>query len=253
MLKLAASFLLFFALLYAGACAYLFVNQRAFLYLPTAETRIPGVQSLNLATAGASLKIWRIGSGEPAVIYFGGNAEDVAFNIPQFTEFFRERSVYLVNYRGYGGSTGKPTEAHLFADALAVYDAVRAQHQSISVIGRSLGSGVAVYLASVRPVAKLVLITPYDSILNIARRNFPTFPVSLLLQDKFESAARAGAISAPTLVMLAHHDEVIPRANSEALIAALSQAPVKVEVISNSDHNSISADGRYWKRVQEFL
>lgn len=254
MLKLVGSLLAFVLLLYAGACVYLYVNQRAFLYFPTPAVHLPDTHSFALQAQGETLKIWRIGQGGNALIYFGGNAEDVAQNIPQFAAMFARHTVYLVNYRGYGGSTGKPTEAGFFQDAIVLYDALRAQHREITVIGRSLGSGVALFLASVREVHKLVLVTPYDSIARIAQRSFPAFPISVLLTDKFDSSSRAAAIQAPTLVMLAEVDLVIPRANSEALIAALINAPaVSVDVVPATDHNSISTDSRYWKRLREFL
>src|SRR5580692_7402038 len=199
-MKVAASLLAIAVMLYAGACAYLFFNQRALLYYPTPETTVTGADRVSIQSGGETLRLWHIGwagSGGNAVIYFGGNAEDVAQNVPLFRTVFPHSDVYLVNYRGYGGSTGMPSEAALFADALAVFDYVQARHSAVSLIGRSLGSGVAVYVAARREIGRLVLVTPYDSIENVARRAYPAFPVSLLLRDKYASASRIAGVKAP--------------------------------------------------------
>jgi len=156
-------------------------------------------------------------SGPNALLYFGGNAEDVSYSLPSLSTAFPDHAVYLLHYRGYGGSSGKPSEAALFADALALFDRVSTDHQNIAVVGRSLGSGVAVHLASLRPVARLVLVTPYDSLQELAARQFPYLPVRWLLLDKFESWRYAEHITVPTLVIAAEHDEVIPRMSTEAL------------------------------------
>lgn len=257
MIKFAAFLIVLVIALYAGGCGYLYAYQRAFLYYPTPEFHAPTLPAIRLQTGEQTLKIWRVGSGDKAIIYFGGNAEDVAQNMPQFAATaFADHTVYLVNYRGFGGSSGKPSEAALFQDALAVHDFAAARHRQVTVIGRSLGSGVAVFLASSRKLDKLVLITPYDSIERLAKRNFPLFPVGQLLQDKYDSVSRAPGIRVPTLVFVAEHDEVIPRTHTEALVAALRLAPqasVKVEVLADTTHNSIGASARYWRLLQEFL
>ncbi len=251
---LAATLLSLSVLFYVGACAYLYFGQRALLYFPTPDVDVSNATVIALESDGATLRIWQLGpASENAVIYFGGNAEDVSQNIPSFIQAFPERSVYLVNYRGYGGSTGVPTEAGLFTDALAVFDFVQAKHTSVAVVGRSLGSGVAVYLATARDVKKLVLVTPYDSIENIARKQFPLFPISLLLQDKFTSSLRAKSITIPTRLILAENDEVIPRESSVALAAAFPPATATVNVVTGATHNSIGMSDDYWMLLRQFL
>jgi fermentation-respiration switch protein FrsA (DUF1100 family) len=241
MLKLASSILTFVVVLYVCACAYLYFNQRALLYFPTPEVTAQDAESISVKSEDETLRIWRVGAtGKDAVIFFGGNAQDVAEKIPLFRKAMSDKTIYLVNYRGFGGSTGSPSETGLLKDAETVFDFVSAKHARVSVIGQSLGSGVAVYLASVRKFEKLVLITPYDSIESVAKVRFPSFlPISLLLKDKFVSVARAASIAIPTMVMLAEADEVIPRANSEALIAAFRLSRPVVEIIAGTEHNSI--------------
>lgn len=141
-----------------------------------------------------------------------------------FSVAFPDTSIYLMHYRGYGGSSGNPTEKALFTDALSLFDEVRTEHSEIDVIGRSLGSGVAVYLASQRPVARLVLVTPYDSVLDIAALQFAYFPLKWLLRDKFESWRFAPQVTAATTIIAAEHDEIIPRASTELLRSHFTHA-----------------------------
>ncbi len=254
MVRLAAALIAVVAALYLGACGYLYLNQRALLYYPTPAVNAPGAARLSLPSDGETLRIWRVGPAQGnALIYFGGNAQDVSRLIPVFRQAFPNRPVYLVNYRGYGGSSGTPSEAALYRDAIAVFDYVRGEHENVAVIGQSLGSGVAVFLANVRHIAKLVLITPYDSIETVAKNSFPQFPVSLLLKDKFPSASRAAGVRSPTLILLAEHDEVIPRASSEALIASFRWLQPVVEVLHGTTHNSACAADACLQRLAEFL
>jgi len=102
---------------YAGICATLYLQQRSMLYFPTPESKSTRAQALSIATDGAVLKVWRLpGASDRALIYFGGNGDDVAANIAPFARAFPGVTIYLVNYRGYGGSTGTPSEAALLAD-----------------------------------------------------------------------------------------------------------------------------------------
>ena len=119
-----------------GGCT-LYLLQDRLLYRPTPEVARPGVPSVTLDRGTAVLKVWQLhAAARPALIYFGGNAEDVGANIPDFDAAFADRAVYLVNYRGYGGSTGRPSEAALIGDAEAVYDFVSRRHEPIAVMGR---------------------------------------------------------------------------------------------------------------------
>ena len=242
-------------LVYLLACAYLYLNQRSMLFfrgnaMPTPEP----ASVITLQNAGAHLKIWQIHPQQAdAIIYFGGNAENVGDSIAAFARHFAQHSVYLANYRGYAGSSGDPTEAALFEDALALFDRVSSGHRKVLVIGRSLGSGVALYLATQRKIDQLVLVTPYDSVEKVASNMFPVFPVRLLLKDKFNSMPRAQQIHIPTLMLLAEQDSVVPHHHSQRLFAALSSASKTSQVFPLTDHNSIIADASYWRRLQQFF
>jgi len=246
--------LAFVAFGYAALCAGLYVGQRSLLYFPTPESQSMRAAVLRLETGGATLKVWHVAHGsDDAILYFGGNAEDVAWNIELFAALFLDSDLYLVNYRGYGGSSGSPSEAALLEDAEEVYDRIRADHARVAVVGRSLGSGVAVHLASVRDVHKIVLVTPYDSVMNVAKHQFPIFPVFLLLEDKFDSFSKARGIHVPMLLLLAEHDRVIPRRHSERLAAALSPEHVRMRTIRGTDHDSIADSAEYHQALRDFL
>lgn len=239
---------------YAGLCAWLFFSQRAMIYLPSAATVRPPAHTETMRVADAELKLTvRTRPGRNALLYFGGNAEDVAASLPEFARAFPDHALYLLHYRGYGGSSGSPTEAALHADALALFDRVRAAHDRVLVIGRSLGSGVAIRLARERPVAGLALVTPYDSIAALAARQFPWVPVSLLLQDKYESWRHAPHIRAPTLVLVAEHDHIIPRDSTERLLTGFAPGVALRRLISGADHNSISSSPQYLPALQALL
>jgi alpha-beta hydrolase superfamily lysophospholipase len=163
-------------------------------------------------------------------------------------------SLLIFNYRGYGRSEGKPGETELFADALHIYDyaAKRAAGGRIAVMGRSLGSGVAVHLAAERPVAGVILVSPYDSVERVARGIYPFLPIGLMLKHRFDSLSRAPRIKAPLLCLVASDDRVIPRPHSELLYAAWG-GPRQWREIRPADHDSLAGEPRYWEAIAAFL
>lgn len=209
--------LLFGAGVYATLCLLMFAVQRSQMYFPAREAIRPGAQSIRVQNGEESLKVWVVGRPGPrAILYFGGNAEDVSLNLPSFSAAFPAHSLYLVNYRGHGGSSGRPSERALLADATVVYDQVAARHPEVSVIGRSLGSGVAVHIARARKVRRLALVSPFDSMVNVAREHYAWLPVSLLMLDRYESAMKAPAVRVPVLIVIAADDEIIPAQRTTA-------------------------------------
>ena len=157
-----------------------------------------------------------------------------------------------MNYRGYGGSDCHPAEKALFRDSEIVFDAVSGRHKTVSLIGRSLGSGVACWLASQRPVDRMVLVTPYDSILNIASAAYPVFPVRYLLKDQYRSSEYATGIDVPVLAVLAENDGVIPADSSNRLVEAFA-GDVEVEVLPGTGHNDLQGHSRFYSLIGGFL
>ncbi len=234
------------AALYLLVCLFFYVKQRDLMYFPQ-PAMVPG-ERLQLRSEGdLQLVVSAAGPADAssAVLYFGGNAEDVSATVASLAAMAPGQRVYLMHYRGFGGSQGQPTESGLRADALALYDDVRQRHVVLSVAGRSLGSGVAVWLATQRPVHRLALITPYDSIAETAAHHYPFLPVDWLLKDRFDSAALASGISVPTTVLLATEDEVIPPARTEALLARFKPTVVTLHRFEGRNHGDISSDPKY--------
>lgn len=210
---------------YAGLCLLVFMQQRDLIYL--AEPTRVAARDTDFALPredGVVLRGWLAAAGQPdALLYFGGNAEEVGRLRDRVGVLFPGHAVHLLAYRGYGASDGRPTEADLGADAVALYDHVRASRPQarIRVVGRSLGSGVAAFLASRRPVDRLVLVTPFDSMAALAGHHYPWLPVGLLLRERYPSQHHLANHDGATLVVRAGRDRVVPPARTDALVAAL--------------------------------
>lgn len=253
MKRLLLTMALLLLFVYGGLCLAMFLKQRSLIYQPTpagsdmgAGTTLP-VPSAALQVPGAMLRlaVRPVPGTARAVLYFGGNAEDVSASLPDLVDTYPTFSIYAMHYRGYGGSTGQPSEASLQADALALFDRVHQQHPQVIVVGRSLGSGIAVRLATQRPVDQLVLVTPYDSLQRVAQRQYPWLPVAWLLQDKYESWRYAPQVTAPTRIVVAGQDSLIPPAHSHALFGYFKPGVATLKVIEQAGHNDVSSFPEY--------
>jgi pimeloyl-ACP methyl ester carboxylesterase len=233
------------AVLYGAVCAGLYGFQRSLLYHPQpARASVPGVR---LPVAGAELQISvRPMPGAKALLYFGGNAEDVSATLADLAQSFPDHALYLMHYRGYGTSTGEPAEAALHADAEVLWQRVSGSHDDITLMGRSLGSGVAVKLASEHAeVSHLILVTPYDSIAAVAADHFPWLPVRWLMSDTFDSVAWAPRLAMPVTVVSAERDEVIGRQRTAALVDRLPTGGLRWVQIPGAGHNDLQLSPLY--------
>jgi len=215
-------------LLLVAACAYLAIGaalfgcQRDLLYQPDRsladplDAGLPNAQLEHLKTSdGEDLVMWWIPPrpGQPVFLYFHGNGGNLSYR-PQRLALLSEdgAGVMAVSWRGYGGSTGRPTEDGLMADARAAYASVRARAEprQIVVVGESLGTGVAVMLAAESPVAALILDSGYSSISDVAADKFPWLPVRLLIRDEFRADLAAPDVRVPVFQVHCTDDPVIP-------------------------------------------
>ncbi len=246
--------------------AVVWLLQERLLFYPPAAAPLPA------PPAGWNLEEVRLARGDgvelrgvlllppvarpPLVIYFGGNAEDAVAGTPNAARVYGERAVLIVNYRGYGASGGRPGEAAIVADALALYDwaAGRADLDTarIAVHGRSLGSGVAVQVAAARPVRCVVLTTPFDSAREVAAAVYPWLPVRMLMRHPFDSLARAPQVKAPALMLVGEADTLIRPPHSRRLAAAWG-GPVDLVAYPGFGHNDIDLNPRYDAAVRAFL
>lgn len=240
---------------YAGACAWVYARQRDMMYFPQ-FTQVPAQQTdFAIDRGGVKLRGWLVNPGKPrAIVYFGGNGERIEERRADFSRWFPGHSVYLMAYRGYGASEGQPSEQALLTDALAIFDQAQSRHpeQPVAVIGRSLGSGVASYVASQRPVKKLVLVTPFDTMAEVAQSYMPWLPVRWLVKDRYESVRYLRGYHARSLVIRAGRDQEIPAASTDRLIATLPMAP-RVVMFAKAGHNDVGADPAYGAALVEFI
>jgi fermentation-respiration switch protein FrsA (DUF1100 family) len=243
------------------AAAWLAQDRLVFFPQPLVSTAHLPIEAKPLevvASDGTRLRGWlRTASRSPApvVLYFAGNAEEVSWTLAD-ERWPQDWAIVALNYRGYGASEGKPGEAALVADGSAIYDALAARPDidrgRIVAFGRSLGTGVAVKLAAERPLAGVILVSPYDSLVAIGRMHYPFLPVSWLLKHRFEVVEDASRIRIPMLAIVAERDPIIPPARSRALYDAWS-GPKRWEVVSGADHDTVGASSAFWQRVAQFL
>ena len=233
---------------YAGALVWLKAHQREFIYFPGRAHVAPKQMGLNEFQAvdiktpdGVHLVGWwkpPSRPGEGVVLYLHGNGSDLTDRTLRFRDLgLQGFGVLGIDWRGYGGSTGKPTEKGLHTDALAAYDWVHAQAPGakIAVFGESLGTGPAIVLATKRTVAGVVLDSAYASLLRLANQNLPLIPNSLLMEDTFRSEDYVARIHAPLLMAHCTADEVIPIEEGRRLYAAARQ-PKELVVLQGCGH-----------------
>jgi pimeloyl-ACP methyl ester carboxylesterase len=208
--------------LYLAVVAALYFNQRRLLYHPNAAEAPPAsvgldkAERMHLTTAdGETLLAWLIAPppGGPMIVYLHGNGGGVDLRADRYAVFAAAGfGVLAVEYRGYGGSTGAPSETGLTADAETAYRRALdyAPAPRIVLVGESLGTGLAVKLAAAHEVGAVVLDSPYTSATDVAAALFWWVPVRWLIKDRFESDARIAEVEAPLLIVHGTADPVVP-------------------------------------------
>ena len=218
---------------YAALIGGLYLFQRQLLYLP--DRNRPellgleqlGVRETMLSTEdGLSLLSWYLQGhpGRPVIAYFHGNGGHIGYRTERLLRFAREGyGVLMAEYRGYGANPGTPTEAGFYMDgraALAFLDGERVAQNRLVLYGESLGSGVAVMLATEHEIAGLILEAPFTSVAEVAQCHFPYVPASRMVTDRFDSLLRVGRVKAPILVLHGERDRVVPVRYGRALLEA---------------------------------
>jgi fermentation-respiration switch protein FrsA (DUF1100 family) len=240
---------------YLGGLAVLFFAQRAFIFpIPQAERTTPvaagflqAEEHLLTTADGEKVIVWHVPAkpGHPVVLYFHGNGDFLAGFFGRFRDIIADGTgVVALSYRGYAGSSGKPSERGLLADAAAAYAFTTARYGAdrIVVWGFSLGSGVAVALSAEQPVGKLILESPYTSIVDVAASVFPIFPIRLVMRDPFRSDERIARVKAPLLFMHGARDPTIPIKFGERLFA-LAHEPKQFVRFPSGGHNDLDDYG----------
>jgi hypothetical protein len=244
------------AIVYLLAVGAAFTFQSQLLYHPdprrlSPDPAGPPLQAVDLVTPDRQhLVAWYAppAAGKPTLLYFGGNGDSLAGDEgPRLQPIMAQGvGVLDVAYRGYSGSTGKPTEVGLHLDAEVAYAwlAARTPAQQIVIAGHSLGTGVAVRLAAEHPARALVLESPFTSAMAVAERLLPWAPVSWLMRDRFESDRWIAQVRMPLLVVHGDRDGTIPIAQGRALFA-LANAPKAFVAIPGGGHDDLPEHGLY--------
>ena len=234
---------------YALIVGLLYVAQRSLIFPGTRRVSVPldqprAPERLQLTTPdGETLHgmLFR-GALDPAdlVIGFGGNAQDAEMLGQDLAALLPQADVVVFHYRGFGPSSGQPGEEALLADGLEIYDAMVAKLQPAHTfaVGVSLGSGVATYLSAQRPLAGMILVTPFDSVEAVAKEHYPWVPVSLLLEHRFPSTEFMQGNETPVAVIAAEGDRVVGPERTATLRAAIANL-VFDRTLSGASHASI--------------
>ncbi|MES1265466.1 MAG: alpha/beta fold hydrolase, partial [Variovorax sp.] len=185
--------------------------------------------------------------------YFAGRGEDVRATAQALHWLPEGFGFAAVNYRGVADSEGHPSEIASVTDACQFANHLRRAlpHARLHVVGRSLGTGVAIQLVARQHFSSLQLVTPYDSMLEVAKRRYPLVPLSLLLRHQFNSLAHSREVAAKTQVLLAESDEVVLHERSQKLIDAWP-TPVSVQTIAGSNHHDIMSFETTWLHLVDF-
>ena len=249
---------------YLGGLVVLFFVQRAFIF-PIPQTvrttpqaaGFPEAEEHFLTTAdGERVIVWHVPAkpGRAVVIYFAGNGDFLAGLAGRFRAITSDGTgLVALSYRGYAGSSGRPSEQGLLQDAAAAYAFTSARYGADRIVawGFSLGSGVAVALAAEQPVGKLILEAPYTSMVDIAGPLLRIAPVRWLIRDQFRSDQRIGRVSAPLLIMHGARDATIPISFGERLFA-LAHEPKQFVRFPDGDHNNLDDYGAI-ERARDFI
>ena len=243
--------------LYVALVLLLFVTQRSLLYLPSREKPQlsaygeTGLREIDLQTEdGLVLKSWFVRPSADrdrlTVLLLHGNAGHIGHRVDKFRQIIAAGYGFLLlEYRGYGGNPGKPTEAGLHQDGrsgLAFLAAQGIPHERVILYGESLGSGIAVRLAAEHRPAALILEAPYTSIADGAQRHYWCLPAHWLVRDRYETRPYLASIRSPVLVIHGESDRIIDVSFGKRVFNALPE-PKTAWFVPQAGHNDVASFG----------
>ena len=243
------------AAFYLAGLVLLFAKQRSMLFpIPTTERIAPAAagfpeaeEHVLTASDGEKVIVWHVPPkpGHAVVLFYHGNGDFLAGRVSRFKGITADGTgLVALSYRGYAGSTGAPSENGLLQDATAAYVFAAERYDAKRIVpwGFSLGTGVAVAIASEHPVGKLILEAPYTSTVDVAASLFRLVPIRLLMRDQFHSDERIARVTVPLLIMHGTNDPAIPIAFGERLFA-LAHAPKKLVRFPGGGHENLDDFG----------
>jgi fermentation-respiration switch protein FrsA (DUF1100 family) len=240
--------------LYAGITALVYSTQRSLMYFPETVHTTPvqaglaRAEEVTLATAdGEHIFAWHVppGEGKPVILYFHGNGGALRYRVARFDKLIEDGiGLVAVEYRGYGGSSGSPTERGLIADGEAAYAFAAAHYSTAQIVvwGESLGTGVAVALAAEKPVGRVILEAPFTSAEALGASRYWYLPIRLLMKDQFRSDERIKNVTAPLLILHGVQDRTVPIAMGEQLFD-LANKPKHIVRFLDGGHEDLDNNG----------
>lgn len=253
-----------FGLLYAAALSALFFLQRELQYFPGRQDPPPqslGLEGVERLTAtsedGETLILWFAAPppGRPVILFFHGNAGSLADRADRLAHYqARGFGAAFLSWRGYGGSTGRPSEAGLLQDgeaALAFLSRQGIATDRVALVGESLGTGVAVQIAARHPVGAVVLEAPFTAAVDVAARAYPWVPVRWLMRDQFLSRRHIAQVRAPLLILHGEDDAVVPYSLGQTLYS-LASPPKTFASLGHVGHEALS-DPATWAAGADFI
>ena len=240
--------------LYLGTGAIVYFTQRSMMYFPDrahstpAQAGLSEAQEVELKAADGEYSLaWHVAPRQDraVILYFHGNGGALRDRVGRFRKLVRDGiGLVALEYRGYGGNTGTPSEAGLIADAEAAYAYAAARYPAKQIVlwGESLGTGVAVAVAARKPVGRVILEAPFTSTVAVAAAHYWYLPVGLLMKDQFRSDELIGNVTAPVLILHGARDQVVPFAMGERMFE-LTKAPKNIVRFLDGDHQDLDAQG----------
>ena len=255
---------------YAGLALYLYVFQDRFIYFPELPSRqvtaTPAdiglaFEAVRLGTAdGETLAGWYIPApaARGTLLYLHGNGGNIGHRLDQIAVFHRlGLNILIIDYRGYGASSGKPGEAGTYQDALAAWAYLiqekRHPPDRIVLFGESLGGSIAAWLAARQTPAGLVLYASFTSVPELAQTLYPIFPASLLARYRYDTRAALGSVRCPLLILHSPEDEIIPFSHAQALLTAAHAPKRLVELRGGHNDALLLSREAYAQAVGAFI
>jgi hypothetical protein len=252
---------------YAGLALYLYVFQARYVYFPALPSReltaTPadiglGYETVRLSTAdGETLAGWYVPApaARGTLLYLHGNGGNVGHRLDPIAVFHRlGLNVFIIDYRGYGASSGTPSEEGTYQDALAAWNYLTQQQgltpQQIVLFGESLGGSIAAWLAARHTPAGLVIYASFTSVPELAQTLYPMFPASRLARYRYDTRAALGSVNCPLLILHSRADEIIPFSHGQALLGA-AREPKRLAELRGGHNDALLLDRDVFARELE--
>ncbi|MBI3560763.1 MAG: hypothetical protein HY080_03510 [Gammaproteobacteria bacterium] len=256
--------LYFFWIVYLSLGVGIFLVQKRLIFFPPPRNTLLYYHwkhsEFFIHNNNVKLQAWRItnvtSKKDDSILYFGGNAEDAVYSL-EMGQDYAVKNVFFINLRGYGESSGSPSQQGFYSDCLAVYDYITSHFEinpdNLILMGRSLGAAVAIYANSQRKAKALVAITPFDRIYCLVPKLLRYFfPIKLLLRNTFDNIKFIRQVNNPILIIAASDDEVIPLARTKHLIERSNQK-IRLEIIPQANHQSILEKTATYSIINNFI